>query len=398
MLEALHTTPLALVLEDLGLDAARVRTPGAPPRAPEAGLQHAVVKLASSAHDPRAAAPLLHAFAEAQLSEEGALLVYLEGARDEGELARWRDALWPLLHVGAIYSLSTTGIERRSLGGTQRLRGASGLSGRLLVARRRSHVLSPAATREKFDQNAGGWNTAPGQPGYAHYRWMRRYVGTFARVPSARRILDFGCGAGWVGIEAALRAPGAELCCFDPSPEMVRHAEENARESGIARCTGRVGFGEEPPFPAAGEERFDLVVCSGVISFSPDPERFLDGLRRALLPGGTLVIGDLQRESRGMRRRRARRALLPIRELNAFTPEELRPRLEERGLVCEAQRGYQFSWPLPQLMHANEARLGGALDRPLVWANAMLGRALGASAPRAFDSWVMRWRSHAPDR
>jgi SAM-dependent methyltransferase len=251
--------------------------------------------------------------------------------------------------------------------------------------------LSPGATQQKFDHNAEGWDTASTQPGYAHFRWMRRHVARFSDGARARAVLDFGCGAGWVGIEAALQVGAEQLCAFDASPEMLRHAEANARASGIRSFTGRVGFGEEPPFPAAGESPFELVVCSGVISFSPDKERFLDGLVRTLAPGGTLVIGDLQRASRGMRRRREARVLLPIRELNALTHRDLVPALVRRGLVFEAARGYQLSWPMPQLIHWNETRLAGLLDRPLVALNRSAGALLGGIAPRSFDSWVLRF-------
>lgn len=390
MPHAVRTTPLALVLEDLALKPERVRAPGDPPAAPHADGGHALVAVAPD-EDPAQARPALHEFAAQALGEAGLFLLVCEGVHDERALAAWRDALWPLLHVGAHYRLRHDGLVRHALGGREKLRGTSGFSADVLVARRRAHVLSPRATQAKFDQNAGGWNAAPGAPGYAHYRWMRRYVGTFADARGARRILDFGSGAGWVGIEAARVATDAELCLFDPSPELARHAEENARAAGLARVHSRVGFGEEPPFPGPGEPPFDLVVCSGVISFSPDPQRFLDGLVRAVAPGGRLVIGDLQRESRGMRRRRERRVLLPIRELNAFTHQELRPELERRGLVFEAARGYQFSWPLPQLMHWNETRLKGALDRPCVALNRLAGALLGGIAPRSFDSWVMRF-------
>jgi SAM-dependent methyltransferase len=90
----------------------------------------------------------------------------------------------------------------------------------VLAARARALVLSPDATVEKFDLNAGGWNGEPGHPGYAHFRWMRRHVARFAHASGAQRILDFGCGAGWVGIEAALLARAASLSAFDPSPAM----------------------------------------------------------------------------------------------------------------------------------------------------------------------------------
>jgi SAM-dependent methyltransferase len=391
MLKPPRLLPLALVLEDLGLAPERLRIPGGNPGAPG----DALAAVPDSARDPAALAAEICGFAATELSEAGLLLLELEGLRSEPELARWRDALWPLLHVGGIYELRQDGIVRRTLAGSTRLRGATGLRGSLLVARRGAHLLSPGATQSKFDQNAGGWNAAPGKPGYAHFRWMRRHVARFAGAQPRRRVLDFGCGAGWVGIEAALATGAAELCAFDASPEMVRHAEENARAAGIARFTGRAGFGEDPPFPAAGEEPFDLVVCSGVISFSPDHARFQDGLVRALAPGGTLVLGDLQRESRGMRRRRASRALLPIRELNARTGAELRPELERRGLRFEAARGYQLSWPMPQFLHWNETRLGGALDGPLVQLNRAAGALLGGGAPRAFDSWVMRFSKPA---
>jgi len=387
MLQSPRLLALSLALEDLGVAGEQLALPGAPQAAPG----DALAALPDSARDPVALAGEVAEFAEANVSASGMLLLELVGRREPRELARWRDALWPLLHVGVVYHLGQDGIVRSSVAGDTRLRGATGTRAALLVARRRTHLLSPGATQQKFDQNAGGWNPASGQPGYAHFRWMRRHVALFSGAARARTVLDFGCGAGWVGIEAALHAGAEELSAFDASPEMLRHAEANARASGIRRFTGRAGFGEDPPFPAAGEPAFELVVCSGVISFSPDPARFLDGLVRALAPGGTLVLGDLQPRSRGMRRRRASRALLPIRELNAPTPSAVRQELERRGLVWEAQRGYQCSFPVPQILHWNETRLGGLLDRPLLALNRCAGALLGGAAPMAFDSWVMRF-------
>jgi len=331
--------------------------------------------------------------AAAQLRLEETLLVFVEGRPTAHDLAAWRNALWPDVHLVRVYRVEGGALLRETLQGTARVEQAPSLDGTVLVGRRREHVLAPDFTVEKFDANAKGWNGDPGSPGYPHFRWMRRHVARFAGSVPAGRILDFGCGAGWVGIEAALRSPGAELCAFDPSPAMVHTFEQNARESGIAHFTGRTGFGEDPPFPAAGEEPFDLVLSSGVISFSPDAERWLDGLVRTLAPGATLVIGDLYPGSRGMRSRRRQRCLLPVRELNAREPEHMRAELESRGLVYQAGAGYQLTFPMPQAMHVNETRLGGVLTHPLLWINracTALDRASGGALASQFDSWVMR--------
>jgi SAM-dependent methyltransferase len=389
-----RATPLALVFEDLSIRPDRVRTVGEAPAPPNSGQRSAIAAVPAGERDLARAGVELVAFGGTQISEDGALLVLLEGARDDSELALLRNALWPFVHVVALYRMSHGGIERATLERTQRLRGGTGIHGTLLVGRRRAEVLAPGATVAKFDKNASSWDGKPGTPSYAHFRWMRKYVGTFAPDAwlrsSARRILDFGCGAGWVGIEAALAAGASrvELCAFDPSPEMVQLAEANARASGIARFSAREGFGEDPPFPAPGEPPFDLVISSGVVSFAPDTGGWLDGLARTVAPGGKLVIGDLHRESKGMRRRRATKPLLPAREMNARTRAEMRTELEARGFVLEAEAGYQLTRPVPELMHWSETRLLGILHPALLaWNRARAG----AGNPDAFDSWVLRF-------
>ena len=398
MIAPARATPLALVFEDLSIRPDRARTVGEDPAPPNSGQRSGVAVVPASERDLARAGAELVAFGEAQISDDGALLVLLEGARDDADLAALRNAVWPFVHVVALYRMSHGGIQRTTLEGTQKLRGGTGIHGTLLVGRRRAVVLAPDATVTKFDKNATSWDAKPGSPGYAHFRWMRKYVGTFAPEAwlrsNARRILDFGCGAGWVGIEAALAtgAPDVELCAFDPSAEMVKLAEENARASGIARFSARTGFGDAPPFPGDGEPPFDLVISSGVVSFAPDAGRFLDGLAKTVGPQGKLIVGDLHRESKGMRRRRATKPLLPVRELNARTRDEVRKDLEARGFALEAEAGYQLTRPIPELMHWSETRLRGRLHPLLLAWNR--SRA-GAGTPDAFDSWVLRFARRA---
>ncbi|MBL6755570.1 MAG: class I SAM-dependent methyltransferase [Planctomycetes bacterium] len=339
---------------------------------------------------------------DADLGETDALLLVIMGPAEPGRLATWRNTLWPLLHVNRLATLDQGALTLRTLGDKERSTVACDLKLSVLVGHRRAHVMSAGETVTKFDQNATGWDGRPGSAGYPHFRWMRRHVGRFVAPRLVRddpagqiRILDFGCGAGWTGLEAAAACPGAHLSSFDPSPEMVRITGENAAKLGIESFEGRPGFGEAPPFPAEGEDPYDLVISSGVVSFSPDVPGWLDGLVATMAPGADLIIGDINPHSRGFERRRRRKPLLPVREMNARPREEIRRELEARGLVHLRSGAYQLTRPIPEAMHVSETRLGGVLTHPLLAANRIatfVDASFGSPMQDHFDSWVMHLR------
>ena len=335
-----------------------------------------------------------------RVSTDGHLFIHLAGRRPDTELARWRNGLWPNFHVGTRYIFEPTGdITKTLLHGPARLEGppakpGSIRVGELLCARTCDHVRSPELTALKFDTNAAAWNGNPSKADYLHHRWMRKFVARFTPKRGHKRVLDFGCGAGWVGIEAALHQGAEQLRFFDPSPEMVRISTENAKAAGVLDAAGATGFGEEPPYPNAEDEAFDLVLSSGVLSFARDREAWYDGLARTVKPGGTLVFGDLNPSSIGMRKRRHKKPMLPIRELAAAPRDEARAAMEARGFRCEESCGYQLTDPVPQLLHLDATRLNGALAHPLSWCNRLasgIDRAAGGPLKPFFDSWVMRF-------
>ena len=339
---------------------------------------------------------------DAELGVGDALYLVLMGPPDDARLAAWRNAIWPLLHVNQLATVKERAATVLTLGSRDQSPVDSNLELSVLVGRRRTHVMSADETVTKFDLNATGWDGTPGSAGYPHFRWMRRHVGRFVAPRLVRqaadkqiRILDFGCGAGWTGLEAALSSPGAHLSSFDPSPEMVRITGENAARLGIKSFEGRAGFGEAPPFPGDGEDPYDLVISSGVVSFSPDIDGWLDGLVATLAPSADLVIGDINPHSRGFQRRRRRKPLLPVRELNARPREEIRRGLEARGLAHMRSGAYQLTRPIPEAMHVNETRLAGVLTRPLLMANRVatfVDASFGSPMQDHFDSWVMHLR------
>jgi SAM-dependent methyltransferase len=168
---------------------------------------------------------------------------------------------------------------------------------------------------------------------------------------------------------------------------MVEIAKRNAAENGVD-LDARVGFVEDVPF----DKPFEVVLNSGVISFAPDADVFLDRLDALLQPGGTLVIGDLNPDSRGFARRR-RRPLLPARELNGQRRADVERKLRERGYVIEGHWYYQITFPLPELMALSEQRLHGLGCGLALLKNKVatrLDHATGSRMARWFDSWIIR--------
>ena len=287
--------------------------------------------------DIAAACRLYRQRGEKALPAGAPALLYLKDARPDEELARWRNHLWPWLHLSALYRVAGGRAERETLHGREGLAGECARPGVVLLGRNRRDALSPRTTVEKFDANARRLEPAA-RRARARALPLDAALGGRARAAAAgsahpglrlRRGLDRDRG----GAARGRREPAG----FDPSPEMVRAAEANAREAGVDRLRGAHGLRRGPAVPGDGEPPFDLVLSSGVISFAPDLERWLDGL---------CARGRARRHARRRRHepalarhapRRATRPLLPAREMNALPAEEVRAALSARGFRSSAR-------------------------------------------------------------
>jgi SAM-dependent methyltransferase len=95
---------------------------------------------------------------------------------------------------------------------------------------------------------------------------------------SPRRVLEVGCGQGWMA-ERIARELGADVVALDQSEHMV----ELTRARGIEALVGDV---QELPFADAA---FDTVVALWMLYHVADVDRALAAMERVLEPGGRVV-------------------------------------------------------------------------------------------------------------
>jgi ubiquinone/menaquinone biosynthesis C-methylase UbiE len=105
-----------------------------------------------------------------------------------------------------------------------------------------------------------------------------------ARIPdvAGARVLEVGCGTGFITQKLALLPAVSEAVGVDPCPGFVERAR---RRTPLLRF--EVADGRALPFP---DHAFDGVVFATTLCHVPDPGRALGEAHRVLRPGGFLLI------------------------------------------------------------------------------------------------------------
>ena len=132
--------------------------------------------------------------------------------------------------------------------------------------------------RARFARHAGSYER--------HARLQRAIAGKLADhlpVLDRPRVLEIGCGTGFLTRHLLERYPSAHTLVTDIAPEMVAVCRANF--SGAANARFEVLDGEAPPDGA----RFDLIASSMVLQWFDDPAAGLERLRARLAPGGLLL-------------------------------------------------------------------------------------------------------------
>ncbi len=138
-----------------------------------------------------------------------------------------------------------------------------------------------------FDERAPGYEQ--GWRGRMHHEIAGRAAELAESVDAVpRRVLDVGCGTGYLLRLLAARYPqAAELAGVDAAPSMIETAEQAAEDP---RLRFTVGTAERLPFP---DDAFDLLVSTTSFDHWTDQRAGLGECARVLAPGGHLVLADL---------------------------------------------------------------------------------------------------------
>jgi ubiquinone/menaquinone biosynthesis C-methylase UbiE/DNA-binding MarR family transcriptional regulator len=108
------------------------------------------------------------------------------------------------------------------------------------------------------------------------------------------RALEIGPGPGYYGLEWLKQTRETSLVGLEISPAMIRVAETNAQEYGLADLVAyREGNALRMPFP---DGCFDLVFSNGSLHEWEDATTVFAEALRLLRPGGRVMVTDLRRD------------------------------------------------------------------------------------------------------
>ena len=207
-------------------------------------------------------------------------------------------------------------------------------------AQRHDRLYSDLATRKSVLMAPSAWDRFDDKPHpWRPYESLVRMLGNVR----GKRILDAGCGDGWLSIILAKR--GAYVEGFDISRSAISFAERRAAVHDVAdRCTFRMASAYALPY---SDSFFDAVIGSALLHHLGDKVRFANELRRVMKPNSMAVFQEPFGNSLVLERLRT---LLPVPSSSPDDPDQWKQQFKykdtdafQRDFLVDIQEYHLFS-------------------------------------------------------
>jgi 2-polyprenyl-6-hydroxyphenyl methylase/3-demethylubiquinone-9 3-methyltransferase len=121
------------------------------------------------------------------------------------------------------------------------------------------------------------------------FAYFRDVLARAEREPQGLRIVDIGCGGGFLAEEFARL--GCRVVGVDPSPVSIRTARHHATDADL-EIEYVVASGEHLPL---GDATFDVAYCCDVLEHVSDLDLVIKETARVLKPGGLYLFDTINR-------------------------------------------------------------------------------------------------------
>ena len=147
-------------------------------------------------------------------------------------------------------------------------------------------------------------------------------------------VADVGAGSGYMTVRLAQRVgPAGRVYATDIQPEMIELLRERLAAENLTNVVPVLGLVDDPKLP---EGSIDLEILVDVYHELSAPQAMLRGLRKALKPGGRLVLLEYRKED----------PRIPILELHKMSVAVAKREVEAEGFALTRVDERLYSRPV----------------------------------------------------
>ena len=141
----------------------------------------------------------------------------------------------------------------------------------------------------RFDRLAAAWDENP-----VRIKMTRAVAGKIRErvsLNASMNALEFGCGTGLVTVQLAPEL--GSICAVDSSENMLGELQRKMENEGITNVSYHKRDIAREQLPGSG---YDFIFSNMTFHHIEDGDSLLEKLYKALVPGGILVLSDLDSE------------------------------------------------------------------------------------------------------